>query len=73
MFGPKSPAERAGPRDSVISWANYEPAGGYCQNVYFGHASPLKGSVNDIVMFLPNPLVPPAWAEGKRDDLQYSI
>src|ERR1035437_6327084 len=36
MFGPKSPAERAGPRDSVLSWANYEPVGGYCQNVYFG-------------------------------------
>ena len=33
----------------------------------------LKGSVNETVMFLPNPLVPPAWAEGKRDDLQYSI
>jgi hypothetical protein len=24
----------------------------------------------EIVMFLPNPLVPPAWAEGKRDDLR---
>jgi hypothetical protein len=36
MFGPKSPAERAAPRDSVISWANYEPVGGYCQHVYFG-------------------------------------
>ena len=33
----------------------------------------IKGSVNEIVMFLPNPLVPPAWAEGKRDDLQCSI
>src|SRR5665811_1994784 len=36
MFGPKSPAERAVPRDSVISWANYESVGGYCQHVYFG-------------------------------------
>ena len=33
----------------------------------------VKGSVNEIVMFLPNPLVPPACAEGKRDDLQCSI
>ena len=33
----------------------------------------VKGSVNEIVMFVPNPLVPPVWAEGKRDDLQCSI
>jgi hypothetical protein len=33
----------------------------------------VKRSVNEIVMFLPNPLVPPGWAEGKRDDLQCSI
>src|SRR5208282_1725367 len=37
MFGPKSPAEQAAPRDSVISWANYETVGGYCQHVNFGH------------------------------------
>jgi hypothetical protein len=36
MFGPKSPAERAAPRDSVISWANCETTGGYCQPVHFG-------------------------------------
>jgi hypothetical protein len=36
MFGPKSPAERAAPRDSVISWANYEAVGGFCQYVNFG-------------------------------------
>ena len=33
MFGPKSPAERAAPRDSLISWGNYERAGGCCQHV----------------------------------------
>src|SRR5664279_2342281 len=27
--------------------------------------SVMKGSVNEIVMFVPNPLVPPVWAEGK--------
>ena len=36
MFGPKSPAERAAPRDSVISWANHETVGGDCQYVNFG-------------------------------------
>ncbi len=35
MFGPKSPAERAAPRESLISWANYETVGGYCQPVSF--------------------------------------
>jgi hypothetical protein len=35
MFGPKSPAERAAPRDSLISWVNYETVGGYCQHVKF--------------------------------------
>ena len=40
MFGPKSPAERAVPRDSMISWANDEPAGGYCQHVNFGQNAP---------------------------------
>ncbi len=29
--------------------------------------------VDEIAMFLPNPLVPPGWAEDKRDDLQCSI
>src|ERR1035437_3781188 len=40
MFGPKSPAERAAPRDSMNSWSNYEIVGGDCQYVNFGQNAP---------------------------------
>jgi hypothetical protein len=40
MFGPKSPAERAASRDSMISWSNYEIVGGDCQYVNFGQNAP---------------------------------
>jgi len=40
LFGPKCPDERATPRDTLISWADYETAGGYCQSVNFGQNAP---------------------------------
>ncbi len=39
MFGPKSPAERAAPRDSVISWGDFKQREGLV-NGEFGPECP---------------------------------
>ncbi len=48
MFGPKSPAEQAARRDSVISWANHETVGGYCQYVNFGQKAPQTKPLEEV-------------------------